>query len=128
MCQKPGFPLLTLPPSVKIYLATFPVDMRKQFKGLATIARHQMELDPFSGYLFVFFNKRRNRMKILFWDRDGYALYCKCLEKGKYTCQFLDETKRRSLSQFELNMILEGIELPPKPRTPRYSLPLTTTR
>lgn len=66
--------MLTLPPSVRLYVATEPVDFRKGFDGLASVARHVVGEDPMSGHIFLFYNRRRNRVKALWWDRSGFAL------------------------------------------------------
>ena len=76
--------MLTLPPSVKIWLAVEPVDMRKGFDGLTTIARDEWKRDPHSGHLFAFVGRRRDRIKILFWDHGGFVLYYKRLENGRF--------------------------------------------
>ena len=63
--------------AVRVYLAKEPADMRKSFDGLSALVAGALELDPLSGHLFVFLNKRRDRIKILYWDRDGLALWAK---------------------------------------------------
>ena len=72
--------MLTLPPSVQIYLATEPVDLRRGHDGLVALVRNQWRLDPFAGHLFVFVGRRGNRVKILFWDRSGLWVCTKRLE------------------------------------------------
>ena len=67
--------MLTLPPSVHIYLANEPVDLRRGHDGLFAIVRNQWRMDPFAGHLFVFVGCRGNRIKILFWDRGGFVIY-----------------------------------------------------
>lgn len=63
--------MLMLPPEVRIFVCLDPTDMRKGFDGLVAVTRERLEEDPFSGHLFVFFNRRRDRVKGLFWDRSG---------------------------------------------------------
>ena len=70
--------------AVRVYLAKQPADMRKSFDGLAALASGSLALDPLSGHLFVFVNKRRDRIKILYWDRDGMAVWAKRLERGTF--------------------------------------------
>jgi transposase len=76
--------VLTLPPSVRIHLATAPVDLRKGFEGLSAIVRGQWRMDLFAGHLFVFVGRRRDRCKVLFWDRGGLVVYYNRLEQGRF--------------------------------------------
>jgi transposase len=104
--------MLTLPPSVRIYLATEPVDLRRGHDGLFAIVRNQWNLDPFAGHLYVFVGRRGNRIKILFWDRGGFVLYYKRLERHRFclprvTCGASSIT----LDATQLGMLLDGIDL-----------------
>ena len=74
--------MLALTGATRIYLYQGAADMRKSFDGLSGLVRAEMDGDPLSGALFVFCNRRRTMVKLLFWDRDGYALYYKRLEQG----------------------------------------------
>ncbi len=69
--------MLSWPPTVKIFLGSDPTDMRKGFDSLAYLVESSMSLDPLSGYLFVFRSRRGDRIKVLWWDRDGYCLWYK---------------------------------------------------
>lgn len=114
--------MLSLPPTVRIYLASAPADMRKGFDGLAQMVREGIPQDPLSGHLFVFLNKRRNRIKILYWDRDGFALWYKRLEKGVF--RFPEARDGRvEVTPAEIAAVLEGIDLRHARRLPRFALP-----
>lgn len=105
--------MLSLPPSVTISVCTEPVDMRKQFDGLAAVVGHQLGEDPLSGHLYVFFNRGANRLKILWWDRGGYALLYKRLERGTFVFprSVAAGTRSVKIDAGELALILEGIDL-----------------
>ena len=76
--------MLSLPPSVRIYLATAPADMRKGHDGLSALVKQELGQDVFSGHLFVFVSRKGNRIKILTWDHGGFVLYYKRLERGRF--------------------------------------------
>jgi len=82
--------MLNLPPTVRVYLATFPCDMRKQFDGLSTLVREGMAHDPRSGDLYVFRNRRGDMLKALFFDQQGYCLLAKRLCRGRFRIVFDD--------------------------------------
>jgi len=104
--------MLTLPPSVHIYLASEPVDLRRGHDGLYAIVRNQWQLDPFAGHLFVFVGCRGNRIKILFWDRGGFVIYYKRLEKGRFRLPRIREGATRvTLDATQLGMLLDGIDV-----------------
>lgn len=110
--------MLTVPPSVRIYLATEPADMRCSFDGL--MARVEaLKKDPFSGHLFVFRNRRGDRVKILFWDRSGFCLWYKRLEKGTFRFPSVS-TESLEVEAAELMLLLEGIDLRGARRRPRW--------
>jgi len=104
--------MIHLPASVRVYLCLTACDMRKSFDGLHAPVREHLELDPFAGHLFVFASRRRDRVKILYWDRDGFAIWSKRLEEGTYAVPFGDgKGSRRAITAQELAAILSGIDL-----------------
>ena len=112
-----------LPASVRVYLCTAPCDMRRSFDGLHAMVTNAMQLDALGGHLFVFSNKRRDRIKILYWDRDGFAIWAKRLEEGTYAMPFDDHAnaaRRREITAQELGAILSGIDLSIAMRRKRY--------
>jgi transposase len=118
-----------LPASVRVFLCTRPTDMRKSFDGLQGMVREFLGQDPLSGHLFLFLNRRRDRVKILWWDRDGLVIWYKRLEAG--TFQQLDPIAVASrssgdagteLTTTELALLLTGIDLASARRRKRYSL------
>ena len=76
--------MITVPASVRVYLAMGPTDMRKGFDGLSLLAQEVLKQDPFSGSLFVFRGKRGDLIKVLYWDGQGFCLFAKRLEKGRF--------------------------------------------
>lgn len=113
--------MLGLSAAVRVYVATSPADMRKSFDGLAALASG-LDLDPLSGHLFVFVNRRRDRIKVLYWDRDGLVVWAKRLEKG--TFRIPDATADRvEMSAADLAALLAGIDLDSARRRPRYARP-----
>ena len=113
--------MLTLPPSVKIYLATEPVHMHRSYDGLSGAAREVFEQDPMSGHLFVFVNRTRTQMKALYWDRGGYCVLGKRLERGRFKLPSVEPGQRTvELEAVDLMLLLEGIELQSVTRRPRW--------
>ena len=113
--------MISLPPSVKIFLATEPADMRKSFDGLKTLVEEFLGGDPLSGHLFVFRNRRGDRLKILYWDRDGLAIWYKRLEAGTFVFpQAADTGASHEVPPAELAMLLDGIDLSSVKRRKRY--------
>jgi len=113
--------VIHLPASVRVYLCTSPCDMRRSFDGLHALVTEAMQLDAFAGHLFVFANRRRDRVKILYWDRDGFAVWAKRLEEGTYAMPFAEgEQPRREITAQELGALLSGIDLSVARRRKRY--------
>lgn len=115
--------MLSLPPSVRIFVYTAPADMRKSFSGLSALVEQQMQLDSLSGHLFIFRNKRGDKLKALYWDRDGYALWYKRLEQGTFRITLPDEGARDSpieMRPADLAMMLDGVDLASVKRQKRW--------
>lgn len=115
--------MITLPASVRVYLCTVVCDMRRGFDGLKMLAEQVVGVDPLGGHLFVFCSRRADRVKILYWDRDGWALWAKRLEVGTYAFPF-DTMGRKEITSGELGALLEGIDLKNAKWRKRYLLPL----
>lgn len=105
--------MLSLPPSVRIFVARRPVDMRRSFDGLSAAVIDVIEEDPQSGHVFVFFNKAKTHVKCLVWDRSGYLIYYKRLEHGCFRVfdQAVGARGAFELRAHELALVLEGIDL-----------------
>jgi transposase len=105
--------VLSLPPSVRIYMAAEAVDLRRGFDGLAAATRHVLRQDPLSGHLFCFINGRRNRMKILVWEPSGFLLVYKRLERGRFRFPFEPPAGQRHIEMgaTDLALMMEGIDL-----------------
>lgn len=103
--------MLSLPASTTIFLCRAPVDFRKAHDGLVAIIRDELGADIFAGGLFVFLNKRRDRIKLIEWDRNGLWLHYKRLEKGTFRWAAPGSSSKVSMSRAELSMLIEGIDL-----------------
>jgi transposase len=114
--------MLSLPASVRLYLCTAPADMRKSFDGLYALAQQVFERDPLDGHLFLFLNRRRDRLKILYWDRDGLALWYKRLEAGTFQWPAdLGDGQGLELDATQLALLLGGIDVHSAQRRKRYA-------
>lgn len=115
--------MLSIPHALKIFLAVAPTDMRKNHDGLAALVEHVLKANPLSGHLFVFRNKRADRVKLLYWDGDGYALWYKRLEKGSFRFPQVDAgTTRVDIASADLTMLLDGVDLASVKRQKRFRL------
>lgn len=103
--------MLSIPASIRIFIARKAVDFRKAHDGLLSIVRDEFGDDPFDGSLFVFLNKRRDRVKLLQWDRDGFWLHYKRLERGTFRVKVDGDAARIEMTRPQLAMLLEGIDL-----------------
>lgn len=116
--------MLSLPAPVRILLSTQPTDMRKGFDSLAALVREELGEDPLSGHLFVFRSRRGNRVKLLFWDRDGYCLVYKRLEQGCLRFPIVSPGQLSAeVSHQELSLLLWGIDPTSVRRQKRYARP-----
>jgi transposase len=113
------------PPGVRVFLATEPVDLRASFYRLASYVRGALNADPQSGHLYLFLGKGRNLVKVLFWDRSGYCLFSKKLEKGTFVLPdgIPDGATRHEVDFTTLTLMLEGIDLRGSRRRPPYRPP-----
>lgn len=114
--------MLSLPPSVKLFVARGATDMRKSFDTLAALVIDVVEEDPMSGHLFFFVNRRRNRVKILWWDRSGYCVLAKRLEHGRFRVFDRAGGTRGAFEVpvSELSLVLDGIDLRGAKRRPSH--------
>ena len=114
--------MLSLPPAIRIFVARGATDLRKSFDTLAAVVCKVIDEDPQSGHLFVFINRRRNRVKILWWDRSGYCLLAKRLEHGQF--RFYDRAGHGKghyeIGMSDLTLLLEGIDLRRSRRRPSH--------
>ena len=114
--------MLSIPANVCVYLCTKATDMRKGFDGLHTMVVQVFQRDPLDGHLFLFVNRRRDRLKILWWDRDGMALFYKRLEAGTYQLPASsDDVEGIEIDATDLAILLNGIDLRSAKRRKRYS-------
>ena len=113
--------MLSFPPTVRVFLCRETVDLRKSYDGLSGCVEQTIGADPLSGHLFVFFNRKRTQVKILMWDRTGYCLYCKRLERGRFSLE--DGAGAGDFELARLQLVLEGIDLRGSRQRSRYHLP-----
>jgi transposase len=114
--------MLSLPPSVRILLAREPADLRKGFDGLSHLVQDVLREDPLSGHLFVFRNRRGDRVKLLLWDTDGFLILYKRLERGTFRFPAPGEAESTGVTipATDLIMLLDGVDLQSVKRRPRY--------
>lgn len=114
--------MLSFAVTTRIFVAPGPTDMRKGFDGLQGIVSGVLGHDPLSGHLFLFVNRRRDKLKILYWDGDGLALWYKRLEQGTFQLpRIADDHASAEINRDELMMLLRGIDLA-SARRKRFSL------
>jgi hypothetical protein len=116
--------MLSLSPSIRIFVHSQPTDMRKQFNGLHAIVTHSLDQDALPGDYFVFFNRRQHRCKILYWCRVGLVVWAKRLERGRFQIPAAhDDAITVEIDGTTLAMILGGVDLQSVQRRKRYQIP-----
>jgi transposase len=116
--------VLSFPPAVRIWLCVPATDLRKSFDSLAELVRQQLDADPLSGHVFVFRNRRSDRIKLLYWDEDGYVIIYKRLEAGTFRFPMVDSNQVGvTLRAAELAMLLDGVDWQNVRRSRRYRRP-----
>ena len=117
--------MIAFAPQVRVFVCREPVDMRKSFDGLAALVESALEQDPLSGGLFVFFNRRRDRIKILYWGLVGYCIWYQQLQQGTYqlpSWEHAEGQAAREVTLSQLSLILDGIDLSSVRQRPRFQL------
>ena len=102
--------MIGLDSQTRIWLCTQPTDMRKSFRGLSALVRNQLQHDPLSGQYFVFVNRRKTQMKMLYFAATGYCLWAKRLEQGQFRVP-LSTSGQRALTLADLQLLIDGIEV-----------------
>lgn len=115
--------MLSVSPGFRYFLYRRQADMRKGHDGLSGLVRNELGKDPLSGDIFIFFNRRRNQVKLLHWEQDGFSIYHKRLERGTYELPTRATTGQGvELPAQELTLILEGISLSSVHKRKRFTL------
>lgn len=117
--------MILLPRAVRVYVASSAVNLRKSFDGLSNEVRETLKLDPLSGHVFVFLNRRKNLVKLLLWTRGGFTIVQKRLERGTFTFpeQVREGARRVEIDVHELSMLLEGIDVSRARKSARWEPP-----
>jgi transposase len=116
--------MISLPHSVRVFLHAPPTDLRKGFDALSGLVTAAFSQDPTSGHLFLFVNRRRDRLKILYWDRDGLAIWYKRLENGSFQLPVIGrDAVSIEVTPTQLTLILSGIDLGSARQRKRYQCP-----
>lgn len=118
--------MILLPRSVRIYVASAPANLRRSFEGLSNEVRATLALDPLSGHVFLFLNRRRTQVKLLVFTRGGFTIVHKRLERGRFTfpSRVTAEASRVEIDAHELAMLLEGLVATQSPAARRWDPPL----
>jgi len=118
--------MIALSPQIRVFLYRLPTDMRKSFNGLVALTESALKQDPLSGSFFVFVNRRRDRIKILYWGQTGFCIWYQQLQKGTYqlpAADMLEELETIEVTRSQLSLILDGIDLPSARQRMRFQLP-----
>jgi transposase len=113
--------MIHLPASVRVYLCLSPTDMRRSFDGLHALVRDHLQLDAFAGHLYIFSNRRKDRLKVLYWDLDGFAVWAKRLGAGSFAIPTGEPGSTQiEITTEELGALLSGIDMEQVTRRKRY--------
>lgn len=118
--------MIALPSQIRVFLHRMPTDMRKSFHGLIALVESAVKQDPLSGSLFVFLNRQRDRIKILYWGQTGFCIWYQQLQKGTYQLpdqKSLNERQAMEVTRSQLSLILDGIDLASAHQRMRFQLP-----
>ena len=114
--------MIAIPSSVRVFMATERVDFRKSIDGLCAVVQAHLDRDAMTGDVFVFFNRRRTALKVLYWDHGGFCLVYKRLERGRFRVPHPHATRREvALTSAEFTALFEGIDLSRAQRLPRWN-------
>lgn len=117
--------MIALPSQIRVFLYRRPTDMRKSFNGLVALTESELKQDPLSGSFFVFVNRRRDRIKILYWGQTGFCIWYQQLQQGTYQLpshDSLDEQDTLEVTRSQLSLILDGIDLSSVRQRRRFQL------
>jgi len=117
--------MIALSPQIRVFLYRLPTDMRKSFNGLVALTESALKQDPLSGSLFVFVNRRRDRIKILYWGQTGFCIWYQQLQKGTYQLpaeDAIEELETIEVTRSQLSLILDGIDLSSARQRMRFQL------
>ncbi len=121
--------MLTIPRSVRIFIGSTPIDMRKSIDGLMAVVQEELREDAYSGHLFVFVSRRCDRVKILTFDKGGFVLYYKRLERGQFKLPHVDPSAMAvEIDSTQLAMLLDGIDFGRVRRPDHWKPPSRTDR
>lgn len=114
--------MIAIAPNTRIFIHTAATDMRKGFCGLSGLVQEHFDVDLFAGHLFVFFNRKRDYVKILAWDHDGLSIWSKRLERGTFEKLTRTADGHFEIDSAELVMMLRGVQIEGTRRRQRYSI------